>query len=325
MYAANKYMYPQLTTVVVNQLIKWISTSKENVFDVFEKVEKFKIEKLDSFILEMIQTNTCNLLDYDSFLNIRKSTLKFLLSQPKLNISELELFNACLRWARAQCGRNEIAEPRPDELREAFGDLLYLIRIFSFTTKSFICNFCKSGIFTSDEVVKVLLHLESNQDSTDDFIAKFNPNNRLFCGAKWVKFFTEVCHGGSLETARDFISRSHFSFEDVVNLQGFAIEKKDCRYCEIKDLIVKQDSKILFSRKEIYSKEGTYEIIFDLPVAILQDIFTIQFTIRCCCKESSKKYSGTTNVLTARNQSIFCKFNFDIIPSCLYSVSLFLY
>ena len=316
-------MYPKLASVVVDLIIKWLTNEKEIFFDVYEETEKLEFSKLNSFFQNLIQSKTRLLLQLDSFLNIQKSTLKYLLYQPKLNISEPELFDACLRWSRAECGRNGIVDPRPDELRETFGDLVFLIRIFSFTTKTFIDGPGESEIFTNDELLEVILHLESNKRLMNSFVPKFNPKARSFEEAKWTEIFSYFPNSHGFETFCDVESKIVFSFNEVVHLQGFRIERTKCDYPEIKRLTVEQDSKLLFSLNEISFVGKTYELVFDLGF-ISDESLTIQLTLHCDCLTIVKAWAGSTSVVTERRNSASCQYQMDEIPSCVNSVSLLL-
>ena len=314
-------MYPKLASLVVDLILKRVT--KENVLEIFEQTRIYEFAKLDFLIKIMIQSKTHHLIYAKSFVNIQKSTLEFLLSQPKLSISEPELFDACIRWVRAECGRNGV-DPQPAQLRKNLGDLVYLIRIFSFVTKAFMKGPGLSGIFTSNEIVEVIYHLESLKESNNAFIAKFNPKARIMWRAKWIKISTEIDFQGSSHSYShsEITSKNSFFFK-IICLQGFSIKRPRCSDCEFKELIVEQNSKVLVSYRNVNSFERHTKIIFNHPIYI-RGYFFIQFTLSCRCYSSERKSSGIIDVLTASNDIILCKFLFDEMPSCVSSVSLLL-
>lgn len=301
-----------------------------NVLEIYEQVQKFEITKLDQKIVDTIQSNTYDLIKDESFLNIHRSTLEFILLQPKLSILEHDLFDACIRWARSECVRNKIINPSPNELRKALGSALYLIRIFSFTLKTFISSSCKSELFTKEEALEILLHLESNKSLTNNFVSKFNSIPRIFCGSKWTEFVTH----NRRTPCRSWMEcnfQSSFVFDKMVYLKGFAVQNPDCDYSAfyttIKKLIIRNEVSVLFCKNEINFKSHNYEIIFDVPIVLKpKSTIHVELLTECRCLTDSKLIQNRLDVQTNRNdQLIACEYSLEWMPSCFKSVSLFLY
>jgi len=59
-------------------------------------------------------------LDSDGFMDIDHATLVSILSRETLNCKEINVFNAAMRWAEAECERNG-TEINPKNIRAALG------------------------------------------------------------------------------------------------------------------------------------------------------------------------------------------------------------
>ena len=70
-------------------------------------------------------------------------------------ISEIELFNACNRWAEAECLRQTL-EPSGPNKRSVLGDCLFLIRIPTMMHSDLVNIVSPTNILTTDERINVL-------------------------------------------------------------------------------------------------------------------------------------------------------------------------
>lgn len=270
LYAYKKYMLLELVTPMTSYLMYLIirCIKKGNIFKIFEQVQKFEAVDLDMFIQTMIQFNTKSLLDDESFLHIQRSTLEFILLQPKLNISEIDLLHACIRWARAECGRNGIVDdPQPEQLRQVLGDLRYLVRIFSFNTKTFLNKACQT-MFTKEEMLEVISNLELINELKDTFvpelISKFDSTARIFGGPKWHRYATNSAEKFVFTYTLEF--ENLFSFGYVVYLYGIGLKnyKKDLK---VDELIIQNQYGNSRSFKNVNLNENK-EILFDFPIIL---------------------------------------------------------
>ncbi|KAF4517098.1 hypothetical protein B566_EDAN007021 [Ephemera danica] len=128
-YAANKYMINLLTQKCIDFIKENLDT--DTVCRAHEFARFIDNADLEAKSLEYLQTNTSDVLKSASFLLAERSTLLTILKQDDLYItSEIEVFLACIRWARAQQGE--------DNLREVLGpEVLSIIRFLSMTCNEF--------------------------------------------------------------------------------------------------------------------------------------------------------------------------------------------
>lgn len=100
-------------------------------------------------------------LKSDGFVDIDMSTLESVLARETLNCKELNLLEAALSWAAAECGRREL-EPTPHNRRSVLGSALYLVRIPTMTLEEFANGAAQMGILTQQETIDIFLHFTAN-------------------------------------------------------------------------------------------------------------------------------------------------------------------
>ncbi|EDW82298.1 uncharacterized protein Dwil_GK25723 [Drosophila willistoni] len=97
-YVAKKYMLPHVVTRCT--LFLWADLSPKNACRAYEFAKLFDEPRLMQSSMELIASNTREVLSDPSFLDIEVSTLMAILDQNRLNIdSELDLFNCLMKFA----------------------------------------------------------------------------------------------------------------------------------------------------------------------------------------------------------------------------------
>lgn len=123
----------------------------------------------------------------DVFQRCEKSTLKRIL-QLELRCKEIDIFDACLMWAKNACKQNNLDETQTENLKSQLGDCLNLIRLSEMTTEEF-STFATSndGLFTSDEFNDIMSTLTANISVPKKFkpISYHRDEDRLWCGREW--------------------------------------------------------------------------------------------------------------------------------------------
>ncbi|CAB3984990.1 BTB POZ domain-containing 6-like [Paramuricea clavata] len=152
MYLAQKYIIPLLNKKCVNFLLE--NLNLENVLDVLEQAVRFDEKELETRCWNVIEYNTRKVVASDSFNNISQKTLAKLLMRDKLNIPEVELFQAVLQWIDFQCSRKNL-EPTGENRRCIISKAIYAFRFFGITQAEFIQNVSKSGLLTVEEMIPI--------------------------------------------------------------------------------------------------------------------------------------------------------------------------
>ena len=85
------------------------------------------------------------------FNNISQKTLASLLRRNVLDIVEIELFRAVLKWSDFQCSKKGTMESK----RSVIDDAIYDLRFFAMTQEEFAQNVATSGLLTAEEIVLI--------------------------------------------------------------------------------------------------------------------------------------------------------------------------
>ena len=151
-YLAKKYDIPCLEEEC-DKLIK-SGLKTENVVMVLEQAMLFDQEKLKNRCWEMVDRKTSAAVSSAAFSNISQKTLIEILKRNSLNIEEIELFQAVLKWSNQQCSKKEL-ETTDENRREVLGDALCQIRFNSMPQKTFSKTFSSSALLTVVEKVSI--------------------------------------------------------------------------------------------------------------------------------------------------------------------------
>ena len=150
LYLAKKYIVPSLA----EKCVEFLETNlaAENVFVVLEQALQFDEEKLVKKCWDMIDMETSEAVVSDAFTDICQSTLVEFLKRESLNVEEVDLFKAVVKWSEAECLRQE-KETNGTNKRAAIGNAIYQIRFASMTLEEFGQNVSPSGLLTAEEMI----------------------------------------------------------------------------------------------------------------------------------------------------------------------------
>lgn len=93
----------------------------------------------------------------EGFVDIDMATLESVMARETLNCKEMNLLEAALNWATAECVRREM-EPSPQNKRDVLGSALYLLRIPTMSLEEFANGAAQMGILTDQETIDIFLH-----------------------------------------------------------------------------------------------------------------------------------------------------------------------
>ncbi|XP_012344126.1 BTB/POZ domain-containing protein 6-B isoform X2 [Apis florea] len=159
LYVAKKYIVPHLARACVNYLET--SLTAKNACLLLSQSRLFEEPDLMQRCWEVIDAQAEMALRSDGFVDIDIHTLESVLSRETLNCKEIYVWDAALRWATAECIRQEL-EPSSANQRRLLGSALYLIRLPAMNLEEFANSAAQTGILTQQETIDVFLHFTAS-------------------------------------------------------------------------------------------------------------------------------------------------------------------
>ncbi|XP_053373276.1 BTB/POZ domain-containing protein 6-like [Mercenaria mercenaria] len=174
LYSAKKYESNRLAEKCKAYLNTQLSI--DNVCVILQHAHKFDEGELDEKCLEFVLENGDDVIKSDGFSSLSKAVLQKIIESDKLKADELNIYDACKRWALQQCEKkSDKREILPADLRAKLGDLIYLIRFPTMSIDVFSKHVSKDHILTAEENVSVFQSIA--EGSSDN-------NKYSFCSAK---------------------------------------------------------------------------------------------------------------------------------------------
>ncbi len=151
LYLAKKYIVPLLAEKCTEFLEANLAAG--NAITVLQQAIQFDEKKLERKSWHLIDLKTSEAIASDAFADINQATLTELLKRDSLNVKELDLFKAVLKWSEVECLRKGI-EANAKNKRTAIGNAIYQIRFSSMTLQEFgQITSLQSGVLTPEELV----------------------------------------------------------------------------------------------------------------------------------------------------------------------------
>ena len=157
MYLAKKYLVSSLVEKCCSVLEASIKPG--NVFTVLEQAMQFDEKKLEEKCWNIVSKETQECLNSEAFCSIELRTLNTLLKKRPLEIIEVDLFKAVLKWVDKECVRQGInIEEDKTSRRCVLGDSVYDIDFLEMSLEDFTKYVSSTGILTDVEVISIFQH-----------------------------------------------------------------------------------------------------------------------------------------------------------------------
>ena len=132
--------------------------SDDNVGNYVEQAMQFDSEECIATCLEYFAFNASGVISSEQFFTMSRDTIGKLCESDKINCFDVELFSACVDWAKAECQRNN-TEASPENLRTALGELLNKIKFSRMTLDEIMKTVVPTGILTNRHLGKIIYSL----------------------------------------------------------------------------------------------------------------------------------------------------------------------
>ncbi|XP_032902451.1 BTB/POZ domain-containing protein 2-like isoform X2 [Amblyraja radiata] len=241
----------------------------------------FDEPQLASLCLENIDKNTSDAINAEGFTDIDLDTLMAVLERDTLGIREIRLFNAVVRWAEAECQRQQL-QLTSENKRKVLGKALSLIRFPLMTIEEFAAGPAQSGILTDREVVSLFLHFTVNPKPRVEFIDR--PRCCLRGKECSINRFQQVesrwGYSGTSDRIRFTVNRRIF----VVGFGLYGSIHGPTDY-QVNIQIIHTDSNTILGQNDTgFSCDGssnTFRVMFKEPVEILPNVnYTASATLK---------------------------------------------
>ena len=157
MYLANKYLISSLAEKCCSVLEA--SIKPDNVFTLLEQAMHLDEKKLEEKCWDIVSKETQECLNSEGFCNIKLRTLNSLLKKRSLEIYEVDLFQAVLKWVDRECARQDISIEEDKTLRRrVLGDSVYDIYFLDMLHEDFTKYVSSTGILTDVKVISIFQH-----------------------------------------------------------------------------------------------------------------------------------------------------------------------
>ncbi|XP_055310681.1 BTB/POZ domain-containing protein 3-like [Sitodiplosis mosellana] len=142
----------------------------------YQLAVNLKNEELVEFCEDKIARSPKKIFATDAFQRCDKSILKRII-ELDFTCKEIDIFDACLTWAKYACERNDLDAADAVNLRTQLGDCLNLIRFGLMIGKEFSKRYMlHKGLFTWEEFEDIMLSL-----TVEEYEPKFfNRNSRCY-------------------------------------------------------------------------------------------------------------------------------------------------
>ena len=154
MYLAKKYLIWPLTEKCCKVLEA--SIKPDNVFLILEQALQFDETDLEAKCWNVVSKNTLECINSEAFCNIGSRTLRAFLKKESMDITEVLLFTAVLKWVDGECARQGInIEDDKTARRRILGECLYEIRFLTMSQEDFAKYVPPMGLLTDAEIISI--------------------------------------------------------------------------------------------------------------------------------------------------------------------------
>ncbi|XP_022907398.1 BTB/POZ domain-containing protein 6-B isoform X2 [Onthophagus taurus] len=270
LYVAKKYIVPHLARACVNYLET--SLTEKNACLLLSQSRLFEEPDLMQRCWEVIDAQAEMALKSEGFVDIDISTLESVLGRETLNCKEMNLLEAALNWAGAECIRQDV-EPTPQNKRSVLGDALYLIRIPTMTLEEFANGAAQLGILTQQETIDIFFHFTASNKPSLQYPIK--PRTGL--KSQVCHRFQSCAYRSNQWRYRGRCDSIQFSVDHRIFVVGFGLYGSSNGAADYNVKIeLKRLGRILAENNTKFFSDGssnTFHVYFDNPIQIEPESF----------------------------------------------------
>ncbi|XP_015596339.1 BTB/POZ domain-containing protein 2 isoform X2 [Cephus cinctus] len=166
LYTAKKYAVSPLEKHCVDFLRT--NLTSDNAFLLLTQARLFDEPQLAAVCLDTIDKFTTDALNADGFTDIDIDTLMAVLERDTLRVRESKIFQAVVRWSKAECARQQLPVT-PENQRAVLGRALSLVRFPLMSVEEFATGPAQSGLLPDREIVLLFIYFTVNPKPVASF------------------------------------------------------------------------------------------------------------------------------------------------------------
>lgn len=133
----------------------------------------YNLELLKCICLSITQTSPSDIFSTESFRQCSHNFLKYLLDIDSLAYDPMQMFDACINWAKYQCDDSKLESSEVENLRNKLGDCLHHIQFGLMTNKQLLqCIARHKGLLNYDELDEIVSIMSDNSIESTIFKKK---------------------------------------------------------------------------------------------------------------------------------------------------------
>jgi hypothetical protein len=306
LYASKKYMVSTLTTECTAFLERELVA--DNACSILDHSSFFQQEDLIEKSMWTIQKDAKKAFESDAFTKMSSGSLNRIVNVDIMNAEEVDLFQACLRWAHAECQRKDL-KVEPPALRNVLEDYFKDIRFPAMSLDQFTNYVVPHEVLSSDEGFALFRYFTCPQ----------KPASLPFKTAQRENPFAEkqtLLYTGQTETRSIMSSYTLQTISETMTchlsksamITGFlfhAFTNTDSYHIINMTVKIIQDDKTIFDGKKnsssaTYSSKTCYVIC---PTQCLSEgTFTIIYSLKLQSNKSSSGYFRKHNIIHGKTE-----------------------
>ena len=309
LYAAKKYIMPHLTQACVDYLQTDLDAS--NACLLLSHSRLFDETELTQHCFDVIDSQTKEALQADSFTDIDYQTLELILRRDTLCVEETVVFAAARRWAEVECSRQ--GHPvTPEQCREVLGDALYLVRFPTMTPGEFADCAEQSDFLSKQEIVDIFFFFSAKNKPQ----LRFPTEPRKF---QLRRFTPCTCSRfqATNSSGRFFLNGQRncirFSVDKAVFVSGFGLYgscEVGVEYCIV--IALEHDEVSLRRKRHKMTCDGskkTIRVSFDAPFRIeANTYYTASLVVESAGRQPGQEHYGRSGVPHVKCENVIFTF-----------------
>ena len=287
LYAAEKYDLGSLKEKCDSFLSNECEKSG-NALRAFEIAQKYSLVDLSKISLELVGQNAKEYFTSTEFTELARETIQALLGYDDIDMPEIEIYRAALRWAEAECNRKSLCKC-DFHFRQVIGNMLYSIRFPLIDGDLFCKDISDRNVLTPEEKNDIFKHYVAKEPPPKTC---FNSKPRINCSFVRVVRFNNHSSSPGWTMGGSTTDALSFTLEKSAYLKGILMYGSitgNCTYSYTLELL--KNSESLTSVQSQIETNGTnkiYELCFDQHIRIENDT---RYTV-CLTASGSDTFNG---------------------------------